>query len=713
MLLRRFIILLCCCFVYHVFAVSTFIDQGKRAELFEITEYTMPNLKIYMPDEEFIKFKNAFVHEHHNKFSVVMESMKSFIKSYFIHFKTINFKDFFPYDHFEEILPELKIGEDGFPGYAIEDVLNGFDFNPEHYNINLNEEEVAQYVMESNPYYNINRIVEVVFSLELASHHNLEELYYLMFPITDEEEEEEEEDSIAIESPTTETSELFKTKKAKMIFELNGEQNLFDKITFKIGGNYSRSFQKPGYNLKIRGEKDLYGRSQFKLRADSNDPTMMRTKLISDIHNRLGLPSVSSTYVQLYINDEFMGLYTFNDAYKVSWIEKVYGEKEAKNLYKCDTMEDLLPKYFDGCTNENEEERNNTSEWIEFLTAVEHATSAADLEAIFEIDHFLYEMAIDYLTGAYDHIQNRHNYYMYKQPNGKWIYLSHDFDHDFGQMSYFFNAPVTTTLRKINLLKILIFRDTTRFEEILSDVVQRVFHPAILFPYIDGIKTYIKPFVIKDKTPDAKGYYPGHLNTDGIDKNFTLEQWDAYSEFTNGYSDTESYGLKYWILMRYRFVCDYYQLECDATYLDENYKFPVVTELDVDYNELILLDKPLDDEEPLTYYSSEIPTKTFFEIVPETQTQTIDTITTTTTTVESTPTKIIVDLLDDDITTTTVESTPTEIIVDLLDDAVTKIEENDESNTEEEEEEDHATSTINEIKTITKTIVMIQSTILN
>jgi len=328
----------------------------------------------------------------------------------------------------------------------------------------------------------------------------------------------------------------------------------------------------------------------------------MRTKLQSDIHNRLGLKSCSSAYVELYINNEFMGLYLLNDAYKLSWIEKVYGEKDTTHLYKCESIPDLLPEFEDGCTNENEGVIDKT-EWINFLIAVEKAKSAVDLEDIFEIDYFLYEMALEYLTGAWDHIQNKHNYYMYKQPNGKWIYLSHDFDHDFGHIDFgYLDAPITRTFEKskIHLLDILIFNDSTRFVKILDDVVRKVFNPATLYQHIDEIKEYIKPHVLLSKTPNAEGEYPGKLNYLSGDF-FTFEQWDAYSEFTNGISDRNSYGLKYWVLMKYRFVCDYYHLECDSIYLDENFQYPVVEEL----NHLYTL-------EPYDVYA-ETPTEALLE----------------------------------------------------------------------------------------------------
>ena len=56
-----------------------------------------------------------------------------------------------------------------------------------------------------------------------------------------------------------------------------------------------------GYNLKIRGKKDLYGRTQFKLRSDAHDATYLRSKLACDIHNRLSLDSGSaSLYYFIY-----------------------------------------------------------------------------------------------------------------------------------------------------------------------------------------------------------------------------------------------------------------------------------------------------------------------------------------------------------------------------------------------------------------------------
>ena len=70
--------------------------------------------------------------------------------------------------------------------------------------------------------------------------------------------------------------------------------------------------------------------------------------------------------------------------------------------------------------------------------------------------------------------------------------------------------------------------------------------------------------------------------------NFSFEQWDAFCEFTSdnfpgaGYI----YGLKYWILIKYRLVCNNYGIECDPKYMDENYKYPINEDLNFINNKI-------------------------------------------------------------------------------------------------------------------------------
>jgi hypothetical protein len=507
------------------------------------------------------------------------------------------------YNKIKKILDKFNYFEENFSNNYIdsyEEYNNYEEYNYEenNYGDNINFNEYNNYENNNNyEYYNNNNNdddnnnnVEDNYSFENDfnyENNNIE-------GSTGDNEEEFEDYYVDFE---------FKTKNATMIVELNGEQKNFDKVTFSLGGEYSRTFSKPGFNLKIRGDKELYGRKQFKLRSDCNEATYMRTKIASDIHNRLGIPSVSANYVTLYINGEYMGLYIIMDVYKLSWVEYVYGEKNSTSLYQCNGPSDLTLNSAYSCSNENDDVEIENQEWIDLLTTLDNAQSASDIEKIFDVDHFLKEMALEYLFGSWDHIlRHAHNFYMYKQKNGKWIYLSHDFDHDLGQdididfrnhiyvdvpdilynsKDYFYpDYSFAKWVNDVHIVDILILKDSRRFDKILKDIVRKVFNPATLYPHIDEIKEFIRPYVVLDKTSDAKGKYPGRINKKASDF-ISLAQWDANVEFTSVKTpDFFGYGLKYWILSKYRYVCKTYGIKCDSTYMNENYKYSINKEVE-------------------------------------------------------------------------------------------------------------------------------------
>ncbi|ORX43928.1 coth-domain-containing protein [Piromyces finnis] len=444
----------------------------------------------------------------------------------------------------------------------------------------------------------------------------------------------------------------FKTKNAVMTVELNGKQNNFDKVTFSLGGQSSRYFTKPGYNIKIKNGQNLYGRRQLKLRSDVVEASYMRTKLVSDIHQRLGLTGIAANYATLYINDEYMGLFIITDSYKTSWVEFEYGEKDTTSLYKCDLLYSFLSyeSSKDACFNANDEATDN-SEFEEFLKTLDAAQSADDIEDIFDVDHFLYEMALEYLLGAWDHyITYGHNYFMYKPKGGKWIYLSHDFDLDLGQSmdKVVMDVIVVDLPERMNILNldypnysygdwikhqhltdILIFKNPQRFENILKNVVKNVFNPSVLYPHIDELKEFIRPYVKKDKTPNANGKLPGVLNEDATDY-YSYEQWEANTEFTSVKEiQYFGYGIKYWILAKYRNICNTFKdLECDATFLDEYYYYPIDEEVEFPgyFGELTI---PRPKPRPYQPSESTIITTTTTELIPSS------------TVIESTPTNNI------------------------------------------------------------------------
>jgi len=410
-------------------------------------------------------------------------------------------------------------------------------------------------------------------------------------------------------------------------------------VTLSLGGVSTRYFQKPGFNIKIRGGDNLYGRSQLKFRSENTEPTVLRTKLVTDIRNNLGLSTISANYATVYVNNDFLGFFVLRDAFKPSWIESEFGEKDTKTLYKCENSSFLTMNYSSmTCINENEKIEDKT-ELIEFLTALDKAQSASDIEDIFEVDQFLTDMTLEYLFGAWDHIlYTGQNYYIYKQPNGKWKYLPYDHDYDFGinmdrvGFTYIFPDMPERTKKVLNrdytsvsysdwiehhhLTDILIFKDPSRFEKILKDVVVKVFNPATLYPHIDELKKFIKPYIQKELIDDKDKIVI--YNPKGL-RSFTYEEWDANSEFTNIRTQMYyAYGLKYWILGKYRYMCKTYQdIKCDSTYLDEKYQYPINKKIEfTGYSEADMIGQNFDSGSQASTTISEKPTSISGNVKP-------------------------------------------------------------------------------------------------
>jgi len=389
----------------------------------------------------------------------------------------------------------------------------------------------------------------------------------------------------------------FKTKNATLEVEVNGEIKSFKKVTFSVGGNSSRYMARQGYNIKLRNGKELYGRSHFKLRSDAHDATYLRSKLACDIHNRLGLDSGSASYAILYINDEYFGLHVLLDTLKLSWVEKKYDDEDTANLYNCSSGGCFMNENCSrSCENLNDEV-TDISEFVEFLKTLDQASSIEEIEKVFDVDNFLYETAYEYLAGGWDHLYHPgHNIILYKQKNGIWKMIYYDFDNDFGQdvigmeygkvetnpnkdyVNYTFDEWMN---RPLHISDILVYKNQERFINIMNKFVTEAFNPALLFPHIDELKELIRPYIKYDKTPDENGINHGVINlVNPIE--YSYEQWEANSEFTTIAKKElkgSAYGLKYWILARYRKVCETFGLECDPVYMDKNYQFPIVEEM--------------------------------------------------------------------------------------------------------------------------------------
>lgn len=373
-----------------------------------------------------------------------------------------------------------------------------------------------------------------------------------------------------VQNGSAKNLEDFETKNAVITITYGDKVETQEGVEFKTGGMFGRSTDKVGYNFKLKTK--FAGRKSFRIRSDANDNSYLRSKLSCDILNRAGLPSVQSANARLYVNGQFFGLYVFFDSVKKFMVKKLYQlsdeDEEKMILYQCkyDGMK------FDSnssnyCLNAIDEDTNDMTELNGLISAINSATTIADVENIMDVDEFLKTFAIEWLIGSFDHtLILGHNFNLFKRPSdNKWTIILYDFDNTFGQNlgpSMFSNVgwnsdvnalPIEKFARPNKLLNLLIFNDSSRFISNVKEVMETAFNPTLLNNHINDLKSVISSYVKEDLTP-INNQLPGRINNKGSKPNNT------YSDFENNteYSGRYTIGLKKYIQNRFEATCKQY-----------------------------------------------------------------------------------------------------------------------------------------------------------
>jgi len=362
----------------------------------------------------------------------------------------------------------------------------------------------------------------------------------------------------------------------------NEKVNVFPDSKFKTAGNFAKSFCKPGFNIELSDK--FYKRKSFRLRADINDVSHLRQKIVCDVANRVGLPSIQSTYVRLTINGHLYGLFTLMDTLKPVNIKKLYNtetNKKELELYQCKEMGFKFTTVTSSfCENDADKDRG-IGEFRKLMADVERATTIDDLDKVLNVDIFLKYIALEYVIGSFDHaLVLGHNFYFYKSEiNNKWDIIYYDFDNTIGQgMSDWpwfgsKNSGVTdyTTLNfkqfynNQKFFDILVNNDNTRFKKNLQEVLTYGYNPVLLNEHINDLKTLIYPYVKEDYTP-INGELPGRVNKKGYQMDTNFESYEKNSEYgTVSHNELMGRmnvpGIKAYIEKSFNHVCSEFKLD--------------------------------------------------------------------------------------------------------------------------------------------------------
>ena len=355
--------------------------------------------------------------------------------------------------------------------------------------------------------------------------------------------------------------------KANFVYEYGPNRDTLRDVGFRLRGNTSRFSKKKSF--KISFNEYVAGRryqevKKINLNGQHNDPTMVREKLFYDCWKKAGLPERRTSFVRLYINAEYFGLYTNLEEFDKDWLQRTYGENKG-NLYKCTYPAELGfrgsdqqvyknvvsgsstgGRAYDLQTNETADDYSDLVALITALNEPADADFANQVSALINIDGLLKAFALDVATGNWDdYMYNMNNYFLYHNSvTGQFEFLSYDTDNTFGVdwmnrdwatrncldwYSHSGPRPLVT--------KILAVPQFNRKYQLYLDTITRVVtNPLTILPHIDSLKALIEDAAATD-TYRTLDY--GYTMTD-FDNGF-IKQVDGHTP----------YGIKPFLTTRY------------------------------------------------------------------------------------------------------------------------------------------------------------------
>ncbi len=277
----------------------------------------------------------------------------------------------------------------------------------------------------------------------------------------------------------------------------NGLIDTVDVVGIRTRGNTSLQAGKKSFKLdfSVPGSVGKWnGFRELNLNGSHNDPSMMRAKIVWDIIRHFELPGSRVSFTELYINDEYKGLYS-NVEFIDDQFTKHYFQEKTGNRWKClypATLEYLGPNGSAYQVNtswgtpiyglENNTQLNDYQSLADFINCLNNNNSAdfaCALRKIFDVDRFLQYLAIDIVTGNWDGGSfNKNNFYIYQNDNTHRLeYIPYDLDNTLG-VDWFNINWATQNIYNFdgdnNLILYQRMINTPEFKGLLSYYIQQV-----------------------------------------------------------------------------------------------------------------------------------------------------------------------------------------------------------------------------------------------
>lgn len=351
----------------------------------------------------------------------------------------------------------------------------------------------------------------------------------------------------------------------------SGSDTVYD-AGFRLRGNTSRVSQKKSFKVSFNEYspgRRFMGVKKLNLNGQHNDPTLIREKLFYDIWNRAGMPPRRASFVRVYINGSYYGLYTNIEEYDKAWLTRVYNENDG-NLYKCtypaslvylgadqQTYKDIInspetgDRAYDLQTNESLDDYSDLVSLITLLDQDADTSFARKIKEKIDVAGVLKAFTIDIATGNWDDYSFlKNNYFLYDHAqSGYFSFITFDTDNTFGVdwfgidwatrncLNWYHPSEPRPLITK--LMQVPAYYDM--FRMYLDTIVHNYTFPDSIFPHIDSLRSLIEDAAIEDTYRT-------------LDYGYTVQ--DFYDGFTKTVDSHTPYGIKPFLETRYQKIIE-------------------------------------------------------------------------------------------------------------------------------------------------------------
>ena len=318
------------------------------------------------------------------------------------------------------------------------------------------------------------------------------------------------------------------------------------------GNSSSRPHQrhKRGYLIKVNEFKK--GTRFLKLRRIALDNgvqfgSLFSEPIVTDILRNLEIPASRFNYANLFINNEYQGVYGNVERIDESCIKRHFGSKKGP-LYKVHmpgpganfSYEGKDPaQYKKGFEPKNEAAEKSFDELIDLIREIEKDDKPNYEQTLIKhlmVEDFLKTTAVMLFAGCFDQLTgwNPHNYYLYRNPKtDRWSYIPWDLDVGFADHA-FGNIPVIEGWHAAwpipggppkPILENIVSNPSLlkKYRESASFILEKYFKPDQLYSKIDKLYALIEKDLVRDPYPAKRITNPkdtGYANIILSFKNF-------------------------------------------------------------------------------------------------------------------------------------------------------------------------------------------------